>query len=121
MEKHKELLRASQQIMHRFEIDEEEWAEKMIEIGCQFAEMFSRLFPNRETIKTELLKKKGDGDGRNDYWQWWKFKWMQDDMAFVQSSMYYENLRYGQLKEAMIGDEMLEHDLLQFMEHNMIF
>lgn len=120
-EKGAELLQAKRLILHRFEITEDEWFEMMIEIGCLFGESFSRLFPNNITIKEALLQKKPDEDAANWYWQWWQFKWMQDDLAYVRSNMYYESITYKELKEAMISEEMLETDLLHHMNGKIIF
>jgi hypothetical protein len=114
-EKGAELLQAKRLVIHRFDLTEAQWSEMMVDVGCRFAESFSRLFPNSKTVQDILLKEKSE-DGLNTYWQWWQYKWMQEDMGIVKSCIYYEDINYQDWKEQMIGEEILETDLLATME-----
>lgn len=110
-----ELLKAKRQVMQRYELTDEEWTETMVEMGCRFGEEFARLFTNPVHIKEAILKGKHNEQGQNWFWHWWLYRYMQDDMAIMKSPVYYEPVRYLQLKDAMIADEKLETDLHEHM------
>jgi hypothetical protein len=111
---------AKELLMNRYSIDDFGWMEVMVETGCKFAENFSRLYTNHTTVKNFLLHQKSTGDYSNKFWQWFQYKFMQDDLAILKSSLYYEALTYTEIKDAMVGDKLLTADLLDVLDGQLI-
>lgn len=103
---------------------EEQWAETMCNMGLQFAEDVSKMFPQKKQqyIKTILLKTEPKPkEPNNFYWMWWRIKYMQHDYWFVNAKMYKNsNYDYSFYKNLMLTDSLLKNELTNMLYSNQI-
>ena len=86
----------------------------MFDQGIRFAEHFCRTFLNREDMIKILLQ-----DPRHMYWAWFKMIWRHDDVLMIEHNCLDRRAigpeKYLQMKDCIIGDELLETDLYHFI------
>lgn len=78
-----------------------------VDVGRRFAHEFTRtLVSGREEVYENLTK-----NPDWNYWNWWNLQWLYDDAALIDAGCMTKDAPYRQLKEAMIGAEILIKDL----------
>ncbi len=112
-----EYIKAKSEILKVTHIDRDQYSELMFRHGTLFAEQFCKRFLNKHTVLTSLLQ-----DSSYGYWDWWKTKYEMDDIQlhkhkFITSTFVQGGLSYEEMKECMIGDNLLEDDLFILIQH----
>lgn len=78
-----------------------------MDVGRRFAREFTNtLISGREEVYTNLTQ-----NPDWNFWNWWNMQWLFDDDLLLRANCLNENTPYPQLKEALIGAEILIKDL----------
>lgn len=101
--------RAREKVLQLTGMNDDDLFEMKLAIGMQFAEQVSKTFiSGRQRIYRNLVE-----NPQWNFWNWWNMKWAFDDAALLQMGVLneQEHIPYRQLKEAMLGEELLIRDL----------
>lgn len=104
------IIRTKGQVLHRHEMEEDYWVDLMLDTGRRFAQSFSRHYMHDKHVFNQLI-------GTPLFWVWWRVKWLMDDEAYIKSSAYYSAIPYEEIKNAMVGEDILEAQLLNILDN----
>ena len=116
--KREKVQQAQTEILEVTRITEEQYNEIMFQQGVLFAEHFCRNFLNVEDMTRSLLQ-----DKNLMYWDWFKMVYRHDDVLMVENDCLNRRSlgaeKYLEMKECIIGDELLENDLYHFISDHL--
>lgn len=109
-----EIEKAQSAILELTSITRDQYSEMMFIHGSAFAEHFCRTFLNSEDMVARLLQCSLYG-----YWDWFRMIYQHDDTLIIKKDClnipHPDGNKYYQMKDCLIGDDILENDLYQYI------